>query len=188
MHYLAVVCQAVIAVTFAVAAFTKGRSRASFVAFAASVRDLTARPRRVSHSLAVSVIVAEATVALLVVVPGLHTAGFVLALILLAAFTAALVRALLRGERPSCRCFGSASAQIGLRTVVRNLLLGAAAVTGAVAGTLADASSAGAVDTRGTVLAIVAGAVAAGLIVAIDDIVELFSPATSSVTSLSKTR
>jgi membrane protease YdiL (CAAX protease family) len=55
-------------------------------------------------------------------------AGAILALVLLAAFTAVVGRALARGEQPDCNCFGAVRSEpISRWTLVRNLLLGAVA-------------------------------------------------------------
>jgi uncharacterized membrane protein YphA (DoxX/SURF4 family) len=51
------------------------------------------------------------------------------AIALLALFSAAMVRVMRRGEAPDCRCFGRLhSAPVGRATLVRNALLGGAAV------------------------------------------------------------
>lgn len=56
------------------------------------------------------------------------------ALVMLAAFTAAVAVRLRRGERPPCGCFGAASAEpVGPATLARNAALGALALLGAVA-------------------------------------------------------
>lgn len=55
--------------------------------------------------------------------------------LLLIAFTAVILRAMRRGERPDCHCFGQLhSAAVGPLTLVRNGLLAAVAVVVAVAG------------------------------------------------------
>ena len=57
------------------------------------------------------------------------------AAVVLALFTAAVVANLTRGRRPVCRCFGDlGAAPISGRTVARNLVLLAVAVTIAIAG------------------------------------------------------
>lgn len=72
---------------------------------------------------------AEGLAALLLVIPALYVYGAVWSLLLLLAFTTAVVVNLGRGKRPSCRCFGEMSAkQIGAHTVGRNLALSAAAL------------------------------------------------------------
>lgn len=57
------------------------------------------------------------------------------ALLVLVAFTAGLVRVLLSGQRPPCMCFGSSRARpVSWKSVARNLVLIACAVTTIVGG------------------------------------------------------
>ncbi|MEV6770967.1 MauE/DoxX family redox-associated membrane protein [Nocardia sp. NPDC051030] len=80
--------------------------------------------------------VVEAGAAIGMLPPWTALAASVLAVLLLAGFTAAVVRLLRLGKRPVCSCFGAASAApIGTRTVVRNgVLLAVGLVT--IAGVL----------------------------------------------------
>ncbi|MET7724682.1 MauE/DoxX family redox-associated membrane protein [Streptomyces mirabilis] len=67
-------------------------------------------------------------------------------LLLLAAFTTGIVRALRSGTKASCACFGVSTAPIGRRHVVRNTVLLALAAFGlaaALAGTPAPTQAAG---------------------------------------------
>ncbi|MFE5086843.1 MauE/DoxX family redox-associated membrane protein [Streptomyces mirabilis] len=103
-------------------------------------------PARLSRLLAVAVVVGEcAAVVLLALGPG-GAPGFVLTLLLLAAFTIGIVRTLRSGTKASCACFGASTAPIGRRHVVRNTVLLALAVCGlaaALAGTPAPTQAAG---------------------------------------------
>ncbi|WP_454194479.1 TlpA family protein disulfide reductase [Nocardia sp. Marseille-Q1738] len=76
--------------------------------------------------------IAEAMIAIGVVLPWVSGAAAVAALLLLGVFTVVIGRLLRRGERPSCSCFGTASAvPIGPKTLVRNgVLLALAAAVG----------------------------------------------------------
>lgn len=66
----------------------------------------------------------ELAVVALLLVPGLATLGAGLALLLLVGFSAVIVAALLRGERPACNCFGQAPDKpISWWTAARNALL-----------------------------------------------------------------
>ncbi|MER5826555.1 MauE/DoxX family redox-associated membrane protein [Streptomyces mirabilis] len=62
-------------------------------------------------------------------------------LLLLAAFTTGIVRALRSGTKASCACFGVSTAPIGRRHVVRNTVL--LALAAALAGTPAPTQAAG---------------------------------------------
>ncbi|WP_433565255.1 TlpA family protein disulfide reductase [Nocardia sp. CA-151230] len=81
--------------------------------------------------------VAEAVLAVGVVLSWTAVAAAVGALLLLAVFTVVMVGLLRRGKRPSCSCFGAASTTpIGARSVVRNgvlMVLAASVVWGALA-------------------------------------------------------
>jgi hypothetical protein len=80
-------------------------------------------PARLSRLVAVAVVVGEcAAVVLLALGPG-GAPGFVLTLLLLAAFTTGIVRSLRSGTKASCACFGASTAPIGRRHVVRNTVL-----------------------------------------------------------------
>jgi hypothetical protein len=86
-------------------------------------------------------------------------AGALLALVLLAAFVAGIVRSLLRGEQPDCNCFGGVhSAPVGPLTLARNLALAGVAGLVVIAG---PGESLGALDSA-VVLAV--GGALAGLL------------------------
>ncbi|WP_410050170.1 MauE/DoxX family redox-associated membrane protein, partial [Actinomadura sp. CNU-125] len=109
--------QSLVAVVFTVSAVSKARSAAAYAEFAADVRRLVpAGPPRV---LAGTVVAGEAAVPVLLAVPGTAPAGFAVAVLLLAGFTAAILGALRRGETAPCRCFGTSGARLGRGHVVR---------------------------------------------------------------------
>ncbi|MGK8521425.1 MauE/DoxX family redox-associated membrane protein [Nocardia asteroides] len=73
--------------------------------------------------------IAESVIAVGVLLPWVSGVAALVALLLLAVFTAAIARLLRRGEHPSCSCFGGVSAApIGRKTLVRNGLLAVLAV------------------------------------------------------------
>jgi hypothetical protein len=87
---------------------------------------------------ATGLVPAELLTAVLLVVPASRVVGLVLAGLLLAAFTTAVVLALRAGRRPECHCFGRiGGADVSGRTVARNLVLLLLAVAG-LAGSEAD--------------------------------------------------
>jgi uncharacterized membrane protein YphA (DoxX/SURF4 family)/thiol-disulfide isomerase/thioredoxin len=70
----------------------------------------------------------ELVAAALVLWDGSARAGAVLAVLLLSAFSAAIVASLSKGRRPNCHCFGQVhSAPVGTTTLVRNAALAAVA-------------------------------------------------------------
>jgi thiol-disulfide isomerase/thioredoxin len=91
-------------------------------------------PDRLAGEVAVALPLAEIAVALLLLFPATRWWGAIAALALLVLFTAAVARALARGERPDCHCFGQLhSAAAGWRTLARNGALAAVAALVVVA-------------------------------------------------------
>jgi Methylamine utilisation protein MauE len=86
---------------------------------------------------------AELAIAGLLIPSGTARSGAVAALVLLAVFCIAIARAIWRGERPDCGCFGARSAPVGPRTLARN----------AVFATLAGLIAAGPRESLGVALA-----------------------------------
>jgi hypothetical protein len=159
MSLVVVAAQCLLAGVFAVSAVAKARHGEAFRRFVAAMR-LPARPS--------TVVVAGAELggAVLLAVPVTAPAGFVVALALLALFSAALIRGIRLGVRTSCGCFGDSAGPPGRAEFVRNGALASVAAVG-LAGTLVAAPaafSAGSVATGGLGLA------AAIVIVRLDDL------------------
>ncbi|MEW9529358.1 MauE/DoxX family redox-associated membrane protein [Microbispora sp. NPDC049125] len=171
MDYVFAVCRLLVGIVFVTSAVSKLRGRAAYEEFTAATRALA--PRLPARPAAALVVAAEVAVAPLLAWRPTVTAGFVTALGLLAAFTAAIVLALRRGRRVPCRCFGASTAPVGPGHLVRNAALIAAASAGAVqagtAGVPADLGPAGL-----AAVALAAGA-AAVLLSAAGDIAGLFT-------------
>ncbi len=159
----------------------KLRGRAAFREFAATTRVLliaSSPVSRISHATARvvggAVVAAEASVVLLLLVPGAGRIGLGLAMVLMAAFGHGIAAAIRRGVRTSCRCFGASSTPLGARHLVRNAALFLVAATGLLIGPVGDA------DLAGLVVAGGAAAVLALLVVRLDDLVDLFTPQLST--------
>lgn len=153
------------------AGLSKLRGRAAVDAFADTLTELAGVPRRWASVGTFLVAGAELGTAVLLLVPhSLRLLGFASAALLLVAFTGAIARALGRGRRTPCRCFGSAATPINASHVVRNVVLFAVAVTGFGA-TLSVRVDVGLV---GLLLAGIVGAVCALLVVRWDDLADLF--------------
>jgi hypothetical protein len=165
-------CCALLATVFAVSAGSKVRSGAAFRMFRESLRGTGVLPRRLVRPVAVAVPLAEAGTAGLLVVPATVRAGAVLALGLLLAFSVAIASVLRRGTPASCRCFGVRDVPFSRRHLVRNGLLGAVALAIAAAPAAPQAQ-----HPAATALAAAVGFVAAAFVVALDELVDLFSPA-----------
>lgn len=111
-------CRWAIGLTFAVSALGKARTLG---AFRAAVADFGVLPRRAEGPVALATVAAEGLVVLLVALGrGWAAAGFVLALLLLAVFSAVLAAALRRKAGVACTCFGASERQISWYDVARN--------------------------------------------------------------------
>ncbi|WP_433796896.1 MauE/DoxX family redox-associated membrane protein [Actinoplanes sp. CA-252034] len=170
MSHALIGARVLIGLVFAVSAFTKLRSRGAFAAFRASVADMRVVARPLAGPVAAVVAATELAIPVLLLVPRAAAAGLVLAVLLLTAFSAGIARELAAGTTASCRCFGVSAAPFGRHHLYRNgvlaLLAGAGVVAAVRPGQGADPA----------VAAITAGAaaVAALLVVMLDDIVDLF--------------
>jgi hypothetical protein len=166
-------CCWLVAVVFAISAAGKLRSAGARAAFRRSVADMKVLPSRAVGPVAAAVPIAEALTVVLLVLPPTAVYGCVLAGVLLAAFTTGILIVLRRGTRASCLCFGASERPFSARHVVRNVLLAAAALSGALL-------SAQPVDLPAALVAIAAGAIAALLVVTFDELLDLFgTPARS---------
>jgi hypothetical protein len=170
MEYVLVGLRSLVVLVFAVSVASKLRGRRAYAEFAAAIGRLSPRPVAAAtlRWLAVGVVAAE--LAVMVLVPIAASIGFAVAAGLLLVFTGAILLALRRGERAPCRCFGSADLPLGYPQVVRNLVLLAVCVLGGVGGSQPSAAP----EAAGAVLAVVAGALAATVVVTADEFVALF--------------
>ncbi|PWJ05178.1 hypothetical protein DKG34_23050 [Streptomyces sp. NWU49] len=166
-----------IATVFLTAAVSKVSSGRSFAAFAASLGRLDVLPGAVTRAAAVAVVAAEWLVCALVLMPWPRPAGAGLALAaaLLVVFAVAITRVVARGTRAVCRCFGSASREpLGVRHIVRNVLLAVLAASAAWTSTLREPAS---LQPGALAVAGLAGLLVGGCVAALDAVVELFRPA-----------
>jgi peroxiredoxin/uncharacterized membrane protein YphA (DoxX/SURF4 family) len=125
MNMILLAVRLLLATVFAVAAAAKLMDRRGAER---AITDL-GLPQATAPLLAWIVPVVELTVAGMLLPAASAWWGSVAALVLLAAFTAAIGINLLRGRAPDCHCFGQLTAEpIGRGTLVRNLLLMTAAV------------------------------------------------------------
>jgi len=169
--YVVVGARCLLFVVFLVSAVSKLRGRERFTDFVGSVRAFGILPAGAVRPVAALVVSAEAAIAVLVAIPVTVVVGFSLAVGLLLVLTGALTVVVRRRQQVTCRCFGTGSAPVSRRHLVRNGLLIVIALVGAAGALSAPAS---AVHPAGTTLAIIGGATAALLVVHFDDIVDLF--------------
>lgn len=171
--YLLTTCRVLLAGVFVLALASKVRGRASFEAFAASIRALGLLSGAGSAVAAYALVGAEASVVLLLVFPPTVLPGLAAAGATLTVMTAGILAALRRGRRGPCRCFGASDAPLGPVHVVRNLLLIGGAAAGLVAG-LAPAGAGSPAHPAGLALAAVGAAVGVLIVVRLDDLADLF--------------
>jgi Methylamine utilisation protein MauE len=120
--------QVVVGAVLLVAAVTKLPRPGRFVE---AVRGYEVIPAGLARPVAVAVLAAETAAGLALLTGWAVSAALVVALVLFAAFSAAVGVALRRGATVTCGCFGSADEQVSSRTLVRlGLLL--ATTTGAL--------------------------------------------------------
>lgn len=173
MGYAVLACRVLTGLVFLVAVAGKARD---FRAFAESVRDLTFVPRRLAASAARATVAAEGAAVLLLVLPPTVGWGFGLASLLDAAFTVVVATVLARGVSVSCHCFGGTPRRFGMRHLVRDVALTAAAVLGLLGtvGALGDAAQVSMTGPAG--LAAVAAGLFGGVVVVVSDtVIELFA-------------
>lgn len=173
MEYLVAGARGLLGLVFLVSVVGKVTGRSEFTAFVGSVRTLGVVPPVLVRPVARTVIAGEAAVCVLMAVPvrGGATAGFLVAAALLTAFTAGIAAAVRRGATTPCRCFGPSSTPLGIPHIVRNAVLCAVAVAGALAVPVgADARPGGAV------VAGIAGLLAGAVVTQLDHLLALFRP------------
>ncbi len=171
MEYVLICCRLFVGAVFAVSALSKVRGRGAYAAFLDAAGALAPWVPPPARTVTGPVVVAgELAVAVLLVPPATVVAGFAVAAVLLAAFTAAIASALLSRRRVPCACFGGGSpSPVGPAHLVRNGVL----LTGSVLGLDAP----GAVpEPAGAVAAAFLGLVVAGLVLLTDGIAGLLRP------------
>jgi hypothetical protein len=173
VEYVVTAERCLLGLIFLASAGSKARSAAAFTAFADAVRDFAVLPSSWTRGSLVpgAVVAVEALVPVLLLTRSTTAAGLAVAAAVLAGLTVAVTLVVRRGAEVSCRCFG-AGARLGRRHVLRNLVL--AVVAGA--GVLAALPAAQPMHPVGVAAAVAAGAIGAGVVVFMDDIVELFRP------------
>jgi hypothetical protein len=165
METTALTFRLLLGAVFAVSLVGKLRGTGDFIE--ATRRLVPVRFARWDRPLSAAVAAIElAVIALLVFQP---TVAFLLALGLLAAFTAGLAAALRRGETAPCHCFGSTGTPLGRRHLVRNAVL----LSIAALGLAFPATSPPLTESLPAATIAIA---AAALIIRFDDLVDLHQP------------
>lgn len=152
------IARIVLAAVFAVAAIGKLADLAGSREAAASF----GAPRAVATVLGTALPFVELAIAVALCFAGTARGAALAALVLLLAFSGAIVTSIARGEAPECHCFGQVHSEpAGPRALARNLALAALAAFAALAGSdpgpglgdaLGDLSTAGALALAATVV------------------------------------
>jgi hypothetical protein len=167
---VAVGCRVLLAVVLVLAFTGKITSRSAWRGFTDSLAALPWLPKRRHPVLAIAILVAEGTGAVLLVLPGTSLAGLALATALLTGFTVVPAISLRRGVELTCRCFGLREAKIGLSHILKNGVALCAAVAGLVA------SQASGPGTTWSPISIGIGVLAGLVFVGWDEIAYLLQP------------
>lgn len=173
MPYLAIGLRSFLGVVFLISSLSK-LSPSSHREFRASLRAMRLLPDRLITPTGVCVVTSELALAGCLAAPSqiLAVAGFTAAGLLLLVFSGAIAVLLRRGSTRPCRCFGASSAVLAPRHLLRNVLLTAAAATGAFASTAIQ----GPLVWAGVAVAVGTGAALGGLVTVLDEIISLFRP------------
>ncbi len=106
--------------------------------------------------------------------PVTGAAGLAVATALFVAFTAGVAIAVRRGVAAACRCFGASGGQLRRLHIVRNAALTVVAAAAAVTSAIAPRHG---VDLPALALCLVTAAVAAMVVVRLEDLADLLGPA-----------
>jgi methylamine utilization protein MauE len=176
MQYVAFGVSALMGLMFFVSSASKVAGRGAFGDFVAALGDMRVLPAGLVRPVATSVVAAESGVWMLLAVPVQATAvvGLLLAAGLLIVFAVGVALAVHRGTQAACRCFGYSAARFGVRHVVRNSVLAIVSAVGLVGWTRSGPVSAG-----GLVVALAAGLLLGGMVAVLDDLIDLFRPASA---------
>jgi hypothetical protein len=169
MTYTSLACRLVCCLVFAASSYGKLNSKSAFRDFVTWIGALSASFARVRTPLAIAIAASEVLIVLLIAIPRSYAAGLALAACLFAIFGIGML-VIIRSRRTiGCNCFGSSSAPVGIRHLVRNVLLYSIAVAGiAPIGPRAT-------DPAGIALAIGAALAIAALLVSVDELEILFA-------------
>ncbi len=170
MLYLILACRYLVGGVLLAAAVRKASGRATFAAFAGAVRRLGGIPTTLAPTAAGAVIGMEAATGAALVAGIAPAAALAAAVILFAAFTVVLVRALRVGSREPCLCLGRADEPVGWPQVWRNAGLIGTALLALAGAPLATAPP----TVPGRLLCLAAAAVAVLVVVLLDDLIALF--------------
>jgi len=173
MMYVNIAARVTLALVFSVALVSKLRSRSDYRAFRQSIMNVRLFPRNMASPVAALTVAVEAGIVLFLTYPATVGLGFALAALLLLAMTSAIVIAIGRGRRSSCRCFGRSMTPLGRIHVVRDVLLLGVALLGGLSSLLQPVARRAL--RGGVAVAAGVGLVLTILVAASDDLAAVFS-------------
>ncbi|MCD9146030.1 TlpA family protein disulfide reductase [Streptomyces albireticuli] len=135
MSYALWAIRGCIGTIFFISSLSKTFGRGSFTSFASSLNNLRIIPQRAVVLTAGGVVASEWAVVALLIAPiqWIFTLGLALASMMLVSFSLAIIRVTGReeGTAVTCSCFGSSTRPLGVRQIVRNVLLAGLAILAA---------------------------------------------------------
>lgn len=123
MDFVSLICRLALAIIFLFAAAGKTITAKRWRSFVTATAALTDTGSRTAYVLSVTTLAAELAVCSLLLTTFDTPIGPITALLLLAALSAALTRAIVRDTSQPCHCFGSTDEPVGIRHLVRNGVL-----------------------------------------------------------------
>jgi hypothetical protein len=168
MTYLELACRSLIALVFCVSAISKIRTVGTFSDFNAWLAGMPVVPKRGHTAAAVVFVGGELLIVGCLIIPAANGLGFLLAAVLLVAFSAGIYLAMRQELRQPCLCFGVSTLPLGWPHIARNVGLFCVALVGFLA--------TGSVGARpaGIAISVSAALVLALLFIFFDDLVDLF--------------
>lgn len=167
LAYIAFGIRGLLFAVFAASVATKLRSRAAFAEFATAAGKLAPGGRRFVRVGSAVVAMSEVGILTALAMPDEEGIGFGLAMGVLVAFSALLAAAIAHRRTVRCRCFGADGSIVGVRHLVRNVVLISVGCVGL---------SVGATEPRragGAALALATGVIAGLVLTRWDDLAYL---------------
>lgn len=172
VQYVEVFCRVALFVVLAVSVVAKVGGRHALRELAGSLAAMRLVTQTRSRRAALLLVMAEVSTAALLAVP--LVLGFAAAAVLMGMLTIGVAIAVRRGADVPCPCFGASAVPVRRVHVARNAGLFSVAVLGGTTALIGGTS-----EPAGLALSVAAGVVAGGLLVFLDEFVELFQPMSS---------
>jgi hypothetical protein len=130
--YVSIICRALVGLVFAASGASKFVTRERFREFVEWLGALPLPFTAARRPIAVVAAASEVGIVVLIAVPATATVGLVTAGAMLLGFAGMTLLLLKQGNRTPCRCFGRTDAPLGIRHLIRDLVLASAAFLSAL--------------------------------------------------------